>query len=126
MREDDSIQFTLAGSEPELLTTDGRVALYRIAQEAIANVVKHASATRVDVTVGEEDGGCLIRISDDGAGLGRAVERRSGHLGLPSIRERAELLGGWLRVEAGERAGTVVSAWVPLMSEPVRAGGRGQ
>ncbi|MGA9114703.1 MAG: PAS domain-containing protein [Candidatus Dormiibacterota bacterium] len=125
MREDDSIRFTLTGSEPELLTTDGRVALYRIAQEAIANVVKHASATSVDVAVGEQDGGCLIRISDDGAGLSQAGEVRSGHLGLPSIRERAELVGGWLRVEAGERVGTVVSAWVPLMSEPGRAGGRG-
>ncbi|MGD1033583.1 MAG: PAS domain S-box protein [Candidatus Dormibacteria bacterium] len=125
MREDDSIPFTLTGPEPELLTTDGRVALYRIAQEAIANVVKHASASRVDVAVGEQDGGCLLRISDDGAGLGRAVEGRSGHLGLPSIRERAELVGGWLQVEAGERAGTVVSAWVPLMSEPGQGGGRG-
>jgi len=123
MREDDSIQFTLTGSEPELLATDGRVALYRIAQEAIANVVKHASATRVDVAVGEQDGGCLIRISDDGAGLRQAVEGRSGHLGLPSIRERAELVGGWLRVEAGELAGTVVSAWVPLMPDPMRAEG---
>ena len=126
MRGDDSIQFTMTGSEPELLTTDGRVALYRIAQEAIANVVKHALAKRVDVAVEEQDGGCLIRISDDGAGLGRTVEGRSGHLGLPSIRERAELLGGWLRVEAGERAGTVVSAWVPLMTGPGRPPGRGQ
>lgn len=125
MREDDSIQFTLTGSELELLTTDARVALYRIAQEAIVNVVKHASATRVDVAVTEQDGGCLIRISDDGAGLGRTVEGRSGHLGLPGIRERAELVGGWLRVEAGERGGTVVSAWVPLMSEPGRVEGRG-
>jgi signal transduction histidine kinase len=123
VREDELIEFSLAGSEPAALTSEVRVTLYRIAQEAIANVIKHASARHIDVTVDEQDGGCLMRIVDDGAGLGGTLEDRPGHLGLPSMRERAELAGGWLRVEAGDRSGTVVSAWVPMLSEVGQGGG---
>jgi len=123
VRHDDLIEYGLAGSEPAALTTEKRVTLYRIAQEAIANVVKHASARHIDVTVNEEGGGCLLRVADDGTGPGGALEGRPGHLGLPSMQEQAQLAGGWLRVEAGERSGTVVSAWVPLPSPVGRDGG---
>jgi PAS domain S-box-containing protein len=122
VHQDDLLEYGLTGSEPEMLTTEERVTLYRIAQEAISNVVKHASASRIDVAVSEQDGGCLLRIADDGSGPGGAVEGRPGHLGLPSMRERCELSGGWLRISAGEPAGTVVSAWVPLPSRPGRSG----
>ncbi len=123
MRHDDTIEYSLAGSEPAALTTERRVTLYRIAQEAIANVVKHASARNIDVTVKEEGGGCLLRVADDGIGPGGALEGRPGHLGLPSLQQEAQLAGGWLRVEPGERSGTVVSAWVPLPSPVGRDGG---
>jgi PAS domain S-box-containing protein len=123
VRHDDLIEYTLCGSEPATLATDRRVTLYRIAQEAIANIVKHAAASHIDVSVEEQDGGCLVRIADDGAGLGAAPEALPSHLGLPSMHERAQLAGGWLRVEAGETSGTVVSAWIPVLSEPRRDGG---
>ncbi len=117
VRRGELIDYDLAGSEPQALTNEVRVTLYRIAQEAISNVVKHASARHIDVAVSEQDGGCLLRIADDGAGPGEALEGRPGHLGLPSMRERSELAGGWLRLEAGDPAGTVVTAWVPVPSE---------
>jgi signal transduction histidine kinase len=114
------IEYELTGSEPATLTGDARVTLYRVAQEAISNIVKHASARHIAVAVMEQDGGCLLRVADDGSGPGEALEGRPGHLGLPTMRERSQLAGGWLRVEAGDPAGTVVTAWVPL---PAGAGG---
>ena len=116
LRQDDSIDFTLDGSEPEAMTTEGRVVLYRIAQEAVTNVAKHASASKVSVEVAEQSGGCLMRIVDDGAGLGEAADR-PGHVGLPAMRERAGLVGGWVHMEATAAGGTAVVAWVPLPSE---------
>ena len=115
MQQGEDIEYDLTGSEPGALTTAARVTLYRVAQEAIANVVKHASARHIRVSVEERDGGCLMRITDDGAGPGEAAENHPGHLGLPSMRERTEVAGGWLRVEAGDPRGTVVVAWVPLL-----------
>ena len=115
VQQDEGIEFSLAGSEPVALTTAARVTLYRVAQEAIANVVKHASASHISVSVEERDDGCLMQITDDGAGFGAAAASPPGHLGLPSMRERTEVAGGWLRVEAGALRGTVVTAWVPLL-----------
>jgi PAS domain S-box-containing protein len=115
VQQDEGIEYSLTGSEPGALTTAARVTLYRVAQEAIANVVKHASASHIGISVEERDNGCLMRITDDGAGLGAAAESLPGHLGLPTMRERTEVAGGWLRVEAGARRGTVVTAWVPLL-----------
>ena len=115
VRQDEGIEYSLAGSEPGALTTAARVTLYRVAQEAIANVVKHASASHIGVSVEERDDGCLMRITDDGAGLGAAVDNPPGHLGLPSMRQRTEVAGGWLRVESGAPRGTAVTAWVPLL-----------
>ena len=101
VQQDEGIEYSLTGSEPGALTTAARVTLYRVAQEAIANVVKHAAASHISVSFEERDGGCLMRITDGGAGLGGAAESPPGHLGLPSMRERTEVAGGWLRVEAG-------------------------
>jgi signal transduction histidine kinase len=114
VQQDEGIAYSLAGSEPGALTTAARVTLYRVAQEAIANVVKHASASHVSVSVEERDQGCQMRIADDGAGLAAAAESLPGHLGLASMRERTEVAGGWLRVESGALRGTVVTAWIPL------------
>jgi len=115
VQQDDGIEYRLTGTEPGGLTTAARVTLYRVAQEAIANVVKHASASHIEVALEERDKGCLMRVADDGAGLGAAAGSPPGHLGLPSMRERTEVAGGWLRVEPGDRRGTVVTAWVPLL-----------
>jgi PAS domain S-box-containing protein len=91
-----------------------RMLIYRIAEEALANVIKHAHATRVDVGLREIDGGYLVKIEDDGVGFQpREAEAEPGHLGLLLMAERAESAGGWYRVDSGPGRGTRVEFWVP-------------
>jgi len=86
------------------------VAAYRIAQEALTNAVRHAGARRCVVTL-ECDGALSLRIADDGRGIPAG---RAAGVGLASLRERAEELGGRCSVSAGEAKGTVVCAVLPL------------
>ncbi len=110
-----------AGVEHELsgkLTTepsaDCRLVVYRIAQEAIANIRKHARATRVRVHLEAEDDGVLLRISDDGVGFDTAASARGpGHFGIVSMVHRAQLAGGTFSVSSRPGAGTTVTAWIP-------------
>ncbi|MGH2672678.1 MAG: ATP-binding protein [Actinomycetota bacterium] len=89
--------------------------LYRIAQEALANVRKHSNASRVHVSLAQHDGGYLVRIEDNGDGFDPPEMLRSspGHLGLSSMRERAEMVGGWCKVHGLPGNGTTVEFWVP-------------
>ena len=90
------------------------VAAYRIVQEALANVVRHASARRCRVTLRAPDA-LEIEVSDDGRGLGAAGASRSHHgVGLRSMVERAEELGGMLVIDAPPGGGTRVRARLPL------------
>jgi signal transduction histidine kinase len=88
-----------------------RLKVYRIAQEAITNVRKHAGAGRVRVSLASRDGGVLVTIADDGTGIDAPPDARS--FGLASMRERAESAGGWWRIESGRTGGTRVEFWVP-------------
>jgi signal transduction histidine kinase len=88
--------------------------LYRIVQEALSNVVRHARAVSVMIDVDVADGRVVITIRDDGAGFdpgARAIRER--RLGLTSMRERAEGFGGTLLVESAPGAGTTVRVEVP-------------
>jgi signal transduction histidine kinase len=98
-----------------------RVILYRIAQEAITNVRKHARAGCVEVTLAERDGGVLVTVADDGAGLAQPVAdaaARPRHFGVAGMRERAQAAGGWWRLESSPGEGTTVEFWVPAPAEP--------
>jgi PAS domain S-box-containing protein len=98
-------------SEP---TEEARVTLYRIAQEAIANVRKHARATHVRVDVGHQDGGLLLRVTDDGRGFDPGAKPVPGHLGLTTIAERVQLAGGRFGIESAPGRGTTVECWLPV------------
>jgi PAS domain S-box-containing protein len=90
------------------------VLIYRTAREALANVRQHARASTVTVELLDIEDGAMVRIVDDGVGYDPAdVEHRPGHLGLALIRERAELAGGWCRIESSPGSGTTVEFWVP-------------
>jgi signal transduction histidine kinase len=99
--------------EPE--SSAGTV-IFRIAQEALANCRKHAGATRIEVTVAEVDGGIRVGISDNGTGfnaLDIGDSAAGGHMGMSSMRERAELAGGRWSIESRPGSGTVVEYWIP-------------
>jgi PAS domain S-box-containing protein len=101
----------LAEPSPEL-----RASLYRIVQEAVTNARKHAGASRLTVLVATTGGGVSVTVRDDGHGFDVAsLEAPSpGHIGLPTMIERAELVGGWCRIAARAGAGTTVECWLPL------------
>jgi PAS domain S-box-containing protein len=89
------------------------VIAYRIVQEALANVRRHANASRVSVAVGADEDGISVRIRDDGTGFAVRSNDREGHFGLAIMRERAQLAGGWFRIESSPDDGTTVEAWIP-------------
>ena len=95
-----------------------RTALYRIAQEALVNVKKHAQAKNVNVELRSVGAGCRVRIEDDGQGFDLdATESTPGHLGLVSMRERAQIAGGWWLIRCPAEGGTVVEFWLPFDAE---------
>jgi signal transduction histidine kinase len=89
-------------------------AVYRLVQESLTNVVKHAGARRVRVVVREEGGALELEVADDGVGLDAETSAGAGGFGLVGMRERVELAGGELDVAARPHGGTVVRARLPL------------
>ena len=69
------------------------------------------------VQLEERDGGYVVQVRDDGKGFDPGVQTVPGHLGLPAMRERADLAGGWFRIESAPGEGTVVEAWIPALDE---------
>jgi PAS domain S-box-containing protein len=95
------------------------ITIFRICQEALINVRKHAGATRVEVTLASKDGGTLVRVSDDGAGFPQPVAHHPArHFGLIEMRERAETAGGWWSITSSPGDGTSVRFWLPSPPEP--------
>ena len=91
-------------------------------QEALINVRKHAAAHRVEVFLENRDEGFLTRVADDGIGFVPAAQElgRPGHLGLSALHERAEIAGGWCRIESSPGAGTIVEFWLPQAQQGTR------
>ncbi len=93
--------------------------LFRIVQELVTNVVRHAKATSVDITLCYADGTITLAVQDNGRG-GRVTEPKKGY-GLRGIRERAELLGGQIEIRSVRQKGTTVTVTIPL--EPLDGDG---
>jgi two-component system NarL family sensor kinase len=110
------VQVRVTGTECEL-PEHVVIALYRIAQEALQNVVKHAQATQAQVELRCDAASVLLRVTDDGRGFDIGAQRDSeGSYGLRSMTERAELVGGRLDVTSRPGIGTTVTATVPVRS----------
>ena len=93
------------------LPPEAETALYRIVQEALTNVVKHASAHRVSITLVRKEESAVVVVEDDGGGF-RPDDVRDGALGFVGMRERVELVGGRLTVESSPGVGTTLVAEV--------------
>jgi signal transduction histidine kinase len=94
------------------LSFEAKEAFYRIAQEALHNVAKHAQASRVDIQLCRRQGEIVLELADDGVGFDPQAEY-SGHMGLNSMRERAAQIGGTLEVESQAGQGSVVRLRIP-------------
>ena len=117
-------EFQPLGLDGDRLPPEVETAVYRVVQEALNNVAKHAEARRVSVMVARQDGELVTLVEDDGRGFdperaGAGSGRRS--LGLLGMRERVGLVGGTLVVESGDGEGTVVQARIPLAPQPTEA-----
>ncbi len=91
-----------------------QVTAYRLVQEALTNVVKHARATGVRVAVRSEETGVRVEVTDDGVGFDVAAARRGNRHGLAGMRERVRIEGGTLDIRSTPGAGTTVDAWMPV------------
>ncbi|HEX2700022.1 MAG TPA: GAF domain-containing sensor histidine kinase [Acidimicrobiales bacterium] len=99
----------------DALAPEQERALFRIAQEAVTNAVRHAAASTIEVVVAFDVGGASVAICDDGAGFDPAARSvHSRRLGLTSMRERAQELGGQVRITSAPGQGTTVRAEVPV------------
>jgi signal transduction histidine kinase len=95
------------------LPADAETALYRIAQEAFTNVLKHAGAARVTVRISRRGDIVTLAVHDDGKGFD-PTNVREGGLGLLGMQERVALLGGRLTIDSSEGAGTMLNVEVPV------------
>jgi PAS domain S-box-containing protein len=108
------IRWRVTGDVDLDLPEGQRVTAYRIAREAMANVVRHAGAREVELRLTEVTGGFEVTIEDDGRGFDPAtVEHRRGHLGIPAMADRATIAGGRLEVERRDEGGTRIRLWLP-------------
>lgn len=117
------VSIELAGVEGIRLPPETEIALYRIVQEALTNVVRHAHARRVSLAVTRSDDGVRAVIRDDGIGFEPGEAARSGRLGLLGMQERVQAVGGTFAVDSAPGAGSTVVAEVPWTSDrqPVQA-----
>lgn len=100
---------------PDSLSLDYSTGLFRVLQESLQNVVKHAKATQVSVKLSGSSKGVGLSVTDNGTGFD--AQNTTAHqkgLGLINMQERLRLLGGFLRIHARPGDGTKVCAWIPL------------
>ena len=94
--------------------TGAAIDLFRITQEALTNVARHASASRAEVSLREAGGAIVLEIGDDGVGIPRDRANDERSFGLMGIRERARELGGEVAIRGDEGRGTLVYVSIPL------------
>ena len=111
-----------SGLEPQVsvstglgrLSPDLEIAIYRLVQESISNVCRHAKATRVEVRIERVEGGLRLVVSDNGVGIDDLERARTQSHGLSGMRQRARALGGTFDVHSRKGEGTRVEVFVPL------------
>jgi PAS domain S-box-containing protein len=112
------LRCALAAPDAVAVPAEHAGALFRILQEALTNVTRHAAASHVRVTLRAGDRDTELIVVDDGRGLPEENERRPGALGLVGMRDRASLFGGNVVVTGGPGQGTTVTARIPVQARP--------
>jgi signal transduction histidine kinase len=101
------------------LSPEQSTAVFRIFQEALTNVLRHARATRVDIKLKADDGFFVLSVKDNGRGISDSEKSEQQSLGLLGMRERAHLIGGEVSITRAEGRGTVVTLRVPVASREI-------
>lgn len=108
-RDGPALSFTATGSD-ERMPLPAEEALFRVANEAVGNALKHAHAKHISVTLDVRDGMAILSVRDDGRGFDLAGHHaQPGHLGLPGMRERAAQIGADLTIESAPGRGTTIA-----------------
>jgi signal transduction histidine kinase len=113
-RREHNLVVEFVADEGERLPAAVETALFRIVQEAVNNVLRHAHAQQVGVTLNRDVDHVQVQIVDDGQGFDTHLPRSGRHIGLWSMRERVEQLGGQFEVHSAPGQGTAVTALIPL------------
>jgi len=106
----------------EVFTANASTAMFRIFQETLTNIARHAKATRVEVVLQKQRDRLVLLIHDNGRGFDQADPSLSNSLGLLGMRERAAVLGGKVDISSALGKGTTVAAWISLLSRPEKSG----
>ncbi|MBL8186422.1 MAG: PAS domain S-box protein [Acidobacteria bacterium] len=102
------------GREPKNLSEDKATALFRIFQEILTNITRHAKASKVKIGLAESNGELLLTVQDNGVGITEEQRRNTKSLGLLGMRERALIFGGSVTVKGEPKRGTTVQVSMPL------------
>jgi signal transduction histidine kinase len=113
LRESTGIRTTLSMSEEPRFDPLSSATIFRIVKESLANVVRHAEATEVEVALNVNPDEAELRVSDNGRGITPEQSQSPASLGLIGIRERAEMLNGRVRVEGAPGRGTTITVTLP-------------
>lgn len=106
--------------DKELVLDDDRAtALFRILQESLNNVLRHAKATRAQIVLSTTDDKLCMRVADNGIGIYPGCRRKANSFGLVGIKERISTLGGELVIDTGPQEGTTLAVSIPLETRPV-------
>jgi signal transduction histidine kinase len=106
------------GADAEYFTDDGSIILYRIVQEVINNIIKHAGASHIAIDISDDKTATFITVSDNGKGFDTAVVK--GGIGLKNILSRAQMIGGSVAIKSVINLGTTVTITVNKTGNPKR------
>lgn len=116
-QREQGLEIGLHADEGDRLPATVETALFRFVQEAVHNAIKHAAAQALDISLIREKGGVRLSVTDDGQGFDPQAPRSGKQIGLWSMRERVEQLGGEFKLRSTPGQGTTLTAWVPLHEE---------
>lgn len=122
-QDEEGVEYILRAPDSLTLAPEVESVIYRIVQESLTNVSRHARARRVQVEVHREGQMLLVRVVDDGIGFDAAIiDTDSGSVGLRHLRERAQMLRGRVSIYTAPGAGTTVAIRLPLEGSPAAPG----
>jgi PAS domain S-box-containing protein len=117
------LTYTLNKPTQELTLDQARAtAVFRIFQEAVTNIVRHAEASHISVRLVQHVNAVLLEVMDNGKGITRRQISERNSLGILGMRERARLWGGYVTINAAPDVGTTVTIWIPRETAPMEVG----